>query len=198
MKKSVKSDDVATTGQFLGVVEEFLPDKRTTYVQDGNIYATKSGLINIDENQRKIKINTHQEKDRKTVRVGDIVIGTIVFLRKFSVGINFFTINRKVHFNSSYFGNIHVSNISNRYIKEIKDAFQITDIIRAKVVKENFNEYYLTTSGKNLGVIHADCVMCGTPLKKIGFNKMRCPFCGNFETRKLADDYGNVSINLIY
>lgn len=194
----MKNEEIVTTGQYLGVVEEFLPDKKTTYVKDGNIFATKSGLIHIDEKRRELEIKTHQEEDRKTVRIGDVVIGAIVFLRKFSVGLNFFTINNKIHFNSGYFGNIHVSNISNKFIKEIKDAFQITDIVRAKVVKKNFNEYFLTTAGKNLGVIHADCVMCGTTLEKAGFNKLRCPFCGNFETRKITDDYGNVSMSLKY
>ena len=186
------------TGQYLGVVEQFLPDKRTTFVKDGEIYATKTGMLQIDKDKRELEIKTHQEKERKTVRMGDIVIGTLVFLRKYSVGITFYIINRKLHFNSSYFGNIHVSNISNRYIKKIEEAFQKTDILRAKVSKQEFNEYELTTVGKNLGVIHADCSRCGTTLERIGFNKLRCPFCGNLETRKLAEDYGDVSSNLIY
>lgn len=192
-KKSIKNDDIVLTGQYLGVVEEFLPDKQSTFVKDGQIYATKTGLISIDNEKRKIEIKTHQEKDRKTVKVGDIVIGTILFLRQYSVGLNFYTINQKIHFNSSCFGNIHVSQISEKYIDKISDAFQITDIIRARVINLNFNEYNLSTSEKHLGVIYADCVICGTPLDKIGYNKLRCERCGNTETRKLADDYRNVS-----
>lgn len=195
-KKSLKNNDVVLTGQFLGVVEEFLPDKQSTFVKDGQIYASKSGLLNINDEKRVIEIKTHQEEDRKIAKVGDIVIGPILFLRQYSVGINFYTINRKIHFNSNYFGNIHVSQISDRYIEKIQDAFQITDIIRAKITELNFNEYNLSTNGKNLGVIHADCVICGTPLVKIGRNKLRCERCGNQETRKLADDYGNVSETL--
>ncbi|TFF95758.1 MAG: hypothetical protein EU544_02085 [Promethearchaeota archaeon] len=198
MKEIVKDGEIVATGQYLGVVEQFLPDKRTTFVKDGEIYATKTGMLQIDKDKRELEIKTHQEKERKTVRMGDIVIGTLVFLRKYSVGITFYIINRKLHFNSSYFGNIHVSNISNRYIKKIEEAFQKTDILRAKVSKQEFNEYELTTVGKNLGVIHADCSRCGTTLERIGFNKLRCPFCGNLETRKLAEDYGDVSSNLIY
>ena len=198
MKKSVKNNGIATTGQYLGVVEEFLPNKKSTFVKNGQIFATKTGLININDNKREININTHQEEKRKTINLGDVVIGTIVFLRRLSVGINFFTINNKLHFNSGFFGNIHVSNISNKYIKEITEAFQITDIIRARITKQNLSEYYLTTTGKDLGVIHADCMICGTTLQKIGYNKLKCPFCGNFEIRKLADDYGNVSTQLIF
>ena len=195
VKKTIKNNDYVFTGQYLGVVEEFLPDELSTFVKGGEIFATKTGMISIDQ-KRKIEIQTHQDEDRKTVINGDLVIGTIVFLRKFSVGINFFTINQKLHFNSSYLGNIHVSQISNKYVEKVKDAFQITDIVRAKVIEQNFNEYTLSTVGKDLGVIAADCSICGTKLQKIGFNKLKCPTCASVENRKLANDYGNVNQNL--
>jgi len=198
MEDKVKNNDIVITGQYLGVVEEFLPDKQSTYVRDGQIYATKSGILNIDKHKRRISVKSHHEEDRKTVKIGDIVIGTILFLRQYSVGTNFHTINSKIHFNSSYFGNIHVSQISNKYVEKITDAFQITDIVRAKVIKQDQNEFGLSTTGNNFGVLHADCVICGTTLEKIGFNKLRCSRCGNVEHRKLANDYGNVSEQLRY
>ncbi|MFW9900836.1 MAG: exosome complex RNA-binding protein Csl4 [Candidatus Thorarchaeota archaeon] len=195
-KKTPKDGDVIITGDYLGVVEEFLPDKQSTYTKEGKIYATKTGLISIDNKARKIEISTHQEKDRKIVKIGDTVIGVILFLRLYSVGISFYTINKKIHFNSNYFGNIHVSQISDKYVEKIQDAFQITDIVRARVVEQEYNEYKLSTTGKHLGVIYADCVICGNSLTKIGYNKLKCERCGNVETRKLANDYGNVTNNL--
>lgn len=198
MEKEIENKDIVITGQYLGVVEEFLPDKQSSYVRDGKIYATKTGIILIDKNKKEIEIKSHQEENRKTVKIGDIVIGTILFLRQYSVGLNFHTINNKLHFNSSYFGNIHVSQISHKYVEKISDAFQITDILRAKVVEQTTNEFKLSTVGNNLGVIHADCVICGTTLEKIGQNKLRCNRCGNVEMRKLANDYGNVNESLRY
>jgi len=195
-KKSLKDGDIIVTGDYIGVVEEFLPDKQSTFTKEGKIYATKTGMINVNDQERKIEISTHQEKDRKVVKVGDTVIGTILFLRQYSVGISFYTINKKIHFNSSCFGNIHVSQISDRYVEKIRDAFQITDIVRARVLEQNYNEFKLSTTGKHLGVIYADCVICGNPLTKIGYNRLRCDRCGNQETRKLANDYGNVTNNL--
>ena len=195
-KKSPKDGDIIITGDYLGVVEEFLPDKQSTFTKEGKIYATKTGMITIDNKERKIEISTHQEKDRKVVKIGDIVIGVILFLRLYSVGISFYTINKKIHFNSSYFGNIHVSQISDKYVEKIYDAFQITDIVRARVVEQEINEYKLSTTGKHLGVIYADCSICGNPLSKISYNKLKCERCGNVESRKLANDYGNVTNNL--
>ncbi|MHA1466960.1 MAG: exosome complex RNA-binding protein Csl4 [Promethearchaeota archaeon] len=197
MKETVKNKDVVITGQFLGVVEEFLPDEQTTFVKAGKIHATKTGTVSIND-KRKIEVITHDENNRKTVKIGDIVIGTVAFLRKFSVGMHFYTINQKIHFNSSNFGNIHISQISNKYIEKIIEAFQITDIVRAKVIEQNGTEYKLSTSGRDLGVIHADCSICGTTLDKSKdrFDKLTCSLCGNIEYRKIANDYGNVESNL--
>ena len=178
--------------------EEYLPDKQTTYVKEGQIYATKTGIVKIDKDRRAIEILSYQEENRKTVKMGDSIIGTIRFLRLYSVGIGFATINRRIQFNNSYFGNIHVSHISKRFIERISDAFQITDIVRAKVIRLEENEYSLSTVENNLGVIHADCSICGTTLEKIGHDKLRCSRCGNVENRKLASDYGNVTENLKY
>ena len=136
MKESAKNNDIVLTGQYLGVVEEYLPDKQSTYVREGQIYATITGIVKIDKNRRAIEIMSHQDEDRKILKIGDIIIGTIRFLRLYSVGISFATINNKIHFNSSYFGNIHVSHISRRFIEKISDAFQITDIVRAKVIRQ--------------------------------------------------------------
>ena len=198
MKESVKNNEIALTGQYLGVVEEYLPDKQSTYVREGQIYATKTGIVNINKDRRAIEIKSYQEEDRRTVKINDLVIGTLLFLRLYSVGISFATINNKIHFNSSYFGNIHVSHISHKFIEKISDAFQITDIVRAKVIRQEQNEYRLSTVGKNFGVIHADCSICGTTLEKIGVDRLRCPRCGNVENRKLASDYGNVTESLRY
>ena len=198
MKESAKNNEIALTGQYLGVVEEYLPDKQSTYVREGQIYATKTGIVNINKDSRSIEIKSYQEEDLRTVKINDIVIGTLLFLRLYSVGISFATINNKIHFNSSYFGNIHVSHISHKFIEKISDAFQITDIVRAKVIRQEQNEYSLSTVGKNFGVIHADCSICGTTLEKIGVDRLRCPRCGNVENRKLASDYGNVTERLRY
>ena len=72
-KKSYKDKDIVLTGQYLGVVEEFLPDKQSTFIKDGKIFASKTGTINVNDQERKIEISTHQEKDRKVVKVGDTV-----------------------------------------------------------------------------------------------------------------------------
>ncbi|GAH92051.1 unnamed protein product, partial [marine sediment metagenome] len=46
--------EIVLTGQYLGVGEEYLPDKLSTYVRDGQIFATKAGIVIIDEERRAI------------------------------------------------------------------------------------------------------------------------------------------------
>ncbi len=195
MTKSVENNEIVITGQFLGVVEEFLPDKNSTYIKEGKIYSTKTGIASIDFKKRKIEIRTYQEKDRKVIWIGDEVIGIIAFIRQYSVGLRLYSINQKLLLSTLYFGNIHVSQISNKYVEKISEAFQKTDIVRAHVIEQKAKEYSLSTVGQNLGVIHTDCVMCGTPLDKIGFNKLKCERCGNIENRKLASNY-RIAVNV--
>ncbi len=190
-KEKAKSD-IVITGDKLGVVEEFLPDKYSTYIKNGEIHASKAGLVHLDKQKCEIEVRTHQEEQRKTVREGDTVFGTVAFLRKYSIGVLFYSINGKLLLNSTYMGNIHVSQISRKYVENIIEAFQLTDIIRAKVISQDGTEYSLSTVGKELGVVHADCTICGHPLDKIDYDKLRCSRCGHVETRKLADDYRNV------
>ena len=65
VKKTVKDKEIVVTGQYLGVVEEFLPDEQSTFIKEGQIFATKTGMISVDDKKREIEIKTLQEKDRK-------------------------------------------------------------------------------------------------------------------------------------
>lgn len=196
MTKKVKNGDYASIGQRLGVVEEYLPDKKSTYSDNGVIYATQSGIININTDKKKISIKNLNKEDSQTLEIGDTVIGIVTFIRKYSVGIKIYVINNKVNYSSGNLGNIHVSQISKSYIEKIEDAFRKTDIIRAKVSKLKYSEVDLSTEGVNLGVTSADCSRCGAPLYKIKKDLLKCQVCENVEKRKLASDFGTVQTRL--
>ena len=95
-------------------------------------------------------------------------------------------------------GLIHVSELADKFVKNVErlEEFGWYWKIRARIVEQNFNEYKLTTASNNLGVIYTDCVICGNPLDRIGPNRLRCSRCGSVETRKLANDFGNVEDSL--
>lgn len=197
MNKKVKAGDSVEIGDPLGVVEEYLPDKFSAYAKDGIIYATKSGKVNIDLNRKKISVKGENQKHVPALKIGDVIIGIVTFVRKYSVGITIEVVNNRVMFNSNFFGNVHVSQISNSYIEKVEDGFQKTDIIRARVTKLKYNEIDMSTDSKNLGVVAADCPFCGTTLEKIKNNLLKCPLCQSMEKRKLADDYDSIDTRLI-
>lgn len=197
MTNNTKNGEYASIGQRLGVVEEYLPDKNSTYADKGVIYATRSGAIHIDSHKKKISVKEPDESKRQKMKIGDIVIGIINFVRKYSVGVKIYIINNNVKFFSGNLGNVHVSQISRNYVEKIEDAFQKTDILRAKVSKLNYNEVDLVTDQPNLGVISADCSRCGGPLYLIKRDLLKCEICENVEKRKLANDYGSVKTRLI-
>ncbi len=197
MTNNTKNGEYASIGQRLGVVEEYLPDKNSTYADKGVIYATRSGAIHIDSHKKKISVKEPDESKRQKMKIGDIVIGIINFVRKYSVGVKIYIINNNVKFFSGNLGNVHVSQISRNYVEKIEDAFQKTDILRAKVSKLNYNEVDLVTDQPNLGVISADCSRCGGPLYLIKRDLLKCEICENIEKRKLANDYGSVKTRLI-
>ena len=198
MTKNTKDGEYAFIGQRLGVVEEYLPDKKSTYADKGVIYATRSGRIYIDSHKKKISVKRFDERKRQNMIIGDIVIGMINFVRKYSVGVEVYIINNNVKFYSGYLGNVHVSQISRNYIEKIEDALQKTDIIRARVSKLKYNEVNLVTDQPNLGVISADCSRCGAPLYRTKRDLLKCEICENVEKRKLANDYGSVKTRLIF
>lgn len=197
MTNNIKNGEYASIGQRLGVVEEYLPDKNSTYADKGVIYATRSGAIHIDSHKKKISVKEPDESKRQKMKIGDIVIGIIKFVRKYSIGVEVYIINNNLKFFSGNLGNVHVSQISRNYVEKIEDAFQKTDILRAKVSKLNYNEVDLVTDQPNLGVISADCSRCGGPLYLIKRDLLKCEICENVEKRKLANDYGSVKTRLI-
>jgi exosome complex component CSL4 len=171
-------------------IEEYVPqDNKTVYEEDGRLFAAINGFLQIDSLKRTMNILSPTQTKRPTPKVGDFAIAQIDFIRKFTIGVTIFKINRKVLLDTNLVGNVHVSNVSNEYTDKISDVFERGDWIRAKIVKTGA-ELELTTDGPRLGVIRCHCTICGNEMEKRGRNLLQCPFCGKKEQRKLAADYG--------
>lgn len=179
-----------TVGELLGNIEEYVPqDEKSIYEEDGKLYAAVNGTLHIDPLKRTMNIIPATQPKRPIPKVGDYVIAQIDYMRKFTIGVTVFKINRKVLLDTNLSGNVHVSNVSNEYTDKISDVYERGDWIRAKIVKTG-TELELTTDGPRLGVIRCHCTICGNEMEKKGKNNLQCPFCGKKEQRKLASDYG--------
>jgi exosome complex component CSL4 len=186
---SANMNKYVTIGSELCNLEEYLGDSTTTYIEDGKIFAATPGFIQIDVKNRTIRVDNKTEKKRNIPQKGDTVIIMVDVIRKHSAGCTIFKLNHKL-IESGVIGNIHVSNMSKRYIENIFEAFQKTDIVRAQVVGREGRELKLSTSALNAGVIQSQCKYCGTMLVRKNRDQLSCNFCGNTERRIIAPDYG--------
>jgi len=178
-----------TPGEQLGVIEEFLPGSGT-YVDDGEIYASEAGALQLDARRREILIQPKTRRPR-VPKVGDIVVGQVVNASDKTLSMRVDQIDGE-ETNSGLTGIMHVSDIIRGYVKSVNDAYRVGDIVRARVISTKNREYHLTTEEDRLGVLKAACVYCGHPLT-LQRRRLRCSNCGEVGQRKIASDFGKES-----
>ncbi|HME51291.1 MAG TPA: exosome complex RNA-binding protein Csl4 [Candidatus Lokiarchaeia archaeon] len=184
-----QSDEIVAVGDFLGVVEEYIPGFGT-YESDGKIFSSFVGYKRVDRQRLEISIEPAKKKEIIVPQIGDVVICEVVMARKQSAMVHIFKIRNHFLFDT-YPGMVHVSNMSQNYLNNVEEGFRPTDIIRAKIIGKNFTEYELSTKYPELGCIHCECISCGSVLQRDG-NQLVCNTCGFPNPRKIAKDYGHV------
>jgi len=167
----VKSGDIVVPGEQLCVIEELSPSYGT-YEKDGIVYAAAPGAVSMDLKERCIKvltevINAYEQRAEISMvkRNDEDIPGGIV-------------------------GEIHISNVTRRYVKSMHDVMRMNDIVRAKAINTHKIPTVLSVVGPELGVILAYCSKCGNPLTLTTHNNMFCLRCENRETREVTSDYG--------
>ncbi len=169
-------------GDFLGYAEEYIPGYGV-YEEDGKLFAAAAGKAVVEDKTIKvIPVKTIPEIEKN-----DVIIGRVVDTRSSFAMVE---IARKEgseralrHYDRGF---LHISNMSDGYLKNVEDGVRYMDIIRARVIDSNLK---LSIKEREMGVIRAICEKCGTPLQKMK-DKLKCPECGNVEKRKVSEYYG--------
>lgn len=174
-------------GDVVGSAEEFVPGE-CTYVRGGVIYASTAGLVDIDPETKSASVIPKTNAPPKLCH-GDIVVGEVVDLKDSLVVVSLAF--KKGYENrplSDEEATIHISNVRNSYVKDLRQMFSLRDILKAKIIDER--QRRLSTGDEDLGVVKAYCNRCMTGLvRKDG--RLVCPSCANTETRKLSTSYGS-------
>ena len=186
--KELKTGDYVVPGDEIGVIEMYFPGKGT-YERDGKIYASTLGVLQINKKDRIISV-----KSKKTPipEPDDIVIGRVDTIKK-QVAIVDINNNNRFDARSTFSADLHISNVSKSYIDNISDVFKPYDVIRAKVINNKDTFFQITTASSSLGVILAFCTICGSVLELRGKN-LFCKTCNRLEQRKIAKDYGSMTL----
>jgi len=183
-------------GDMIGTAEEFISNNNT-FKYGGNIYSSATGQVKVNNKTRAISVVSETDIP-PMLRNGDVVIGRVNDLRSSVALVEIAMIEGKGEREIVNLlpAAIHVSNVKESYVKSLDYEFSPFDLVRAKVI--DVKAMRLSTSGNNLGVVKAYCSKCNGDMEKQLNNgnkgiKLKCPVCGNIESRKLAANYGNFS-----
>lgn len=177
-------------GDEVAVEEEYLAAEGT-FAEDGVIYASQIGVLELDDDNCVARVVCQNPPN--VLREGDVVYAIVADIRNTMATADVVAkdgVERGL--GGETYATIHVSKISPGYTDDVSKELRKGDYIRARVtgIKPSLQ---LTTKDEHLGCIRALCSKCKTELVRKG-NGLHCPECKYTSPRKLADDYGDVKI----
>jgi exosome complex component CSL4 len=176
-------------GELVAVSEEFMAGDGT-YDQDGKIYSSFVGEVDLDTQQKVARVKAFNPPVQ--LKVGDVVYGTVRDLKETMAMITLFQAegtDRAITGETE--ASLHISKISSGYTESIRNELRKTDIIRGVVIQIS-PSLQLATDRDNLGVLRALCARCRSQLARKG-RDLYCENCERSESRKTAGDYSDPS-----
>lgn len=182
-------------GDVLASENEYLAGRGTFVDEEGNIRASVIGKVQKDNRKKEISV-----KGKLVLpQVGDIAIGIVTDVKEKLVVVDLKEVRgldnsqRRLTKTSAI---IFIANLSQAYLDNPRQVLRIGDLIKAEIIDEKGDVYFLSTKGPNYGALLSLCGNCRSKLfekskdlKLRDCSVMVCPKCGAIETRKVAKDY---------
>lgn len=184
------NSELVFPGEEVAVEEEYLASDGT-FAEDGVIYASQVGILELDDDNCVARVISSNPPN--LLREGDIVYGVVADIRNTMATADVVAkdgVDRTL--GGETYATIHVSKISQGYTDDVGKELRKGDYIRARVTGTK-PSLQLTTKDNHLGVIRSLCGRCKTEMVRKG-DGLFCPECRYSTPRKLADDYGDVKI----
>lgn len=176
-------------GDEVAVAEEFMPAEGT-YEYDGKILSSLAGELQLDQEEKVAKV--FPKNPLVELKNGDSVFCRITDVRASMAICEIFAAEgREREITGETSATIHVSKLSSEYVQDVGREFRPGDLIRAKVIQTR-PSVQLSTQEPHFGVVKALCRKCRCPLTRQG-KSLKCEPCERVESRKLADDYGDIN-----
>ncbi len=178
---------LVSVGDRLATIEEFIAGPGTYQWIDGYIRASVLGALQIDLAQRVISVRNFRSKPAYP-RPGDNVLGVVDSLSDDIAFIEIFLVENRDVKSAKFTGILHVSQVSDKYVKSLYEALGLGDIVRARVLN-NRSPFQLSTKTNQYGVVLAFCNKCGGVMKRRDSETLQCASCGSIEARKISLKY---------
>lgn len=175
-------------GMKVGVIEEYLYDKKMLYEDAGVIRSKFLGYIIRNMNERRISVKAL--RFIKIPKVGDEVIGRIYNVSGVYGYVKIFYVVGKKEFMDREF---HAIVYPHRKVTSIREIYDVGDYIYAVISSIINRAIHLSINKDIYGVIESRCNNCGGIYKVIGRDRVKCLKCGNIGRKKLSKFYGKVA-----
>jgi exosome complex component CSL4 len=175
-------------GEEVAESEEYLPAEGT-YEEDGKVYAAAMGELELDNDEKVARVRPFNPIAE--LKPGDFVFCAVTDVRNCMAICDVVAIEgREREISGETSATIHISKLSSDYVQDASREVRPSDLIRAKVIQAK-PSVQLTTAGPHLGVVKALCKRCRAPMTRKD-KSLYCANCERNESRKIADDYGDV------
>lgn len=172
-------------GDEVAIAEEYMSGEGT-YEQDGKIYASAVGELDLDPKEKVAKVIL--ENPPIVLQEGDVVIAEVTDTKPAMAICSIIAQEGKPRaVSSETLASVHVSKLASSYVEDAGDVVRPGDLIRATVIQAE-PSVQLSTAGPHFGVVRALCSRCRSPLERRG-RGLYCERCDRTENRKIADDY---------
>jgi len=188
-----EDEEFVIPGDRVGTVEEVIPGWGT-YEEEGVVYSKGLGSLNVDMDEMKATVRSI--KKPAVIQKRDVIIARIKDIRSsmvVAVAVHIVGNDRQIA--GETIASLHVSKVSTEYVEDIRRMFRIGDYIRALVIQAK-PSVQIATDGRDFGVLRALCMQCRTSMRRDG-RSLKCPECGRIESRKLANDFGDLDLKKI-
>jgi exosome complex component CSL4 len=184
----VESGDFVLPGAEVGFSEEVMPGEGT-YEEEGKIFASITGTVNLDSKERKVKVEPKTSAPPE-LKNGDIIVGSIWDIMPQVAVVDIVKIKGNERALAGRIsGGLHISKIKDSYVSEISSELGYGDIILAKITNVNRKPIDLSIIDNDLGVIKSYCERCSAPLE-LKDGKVTCNDCKRTPHKKLSSEYG--------
>jgi exosome complex component CSL4 len=175
--------EITFPGDLLGVIEEVSPGEGS-YEEDGNVRSSTIGKVFYDMINRRSNVLSPKKSLMVTLRKAKYVYGIVNLIKEDVANVDIVSVEEK--FITPISGLLHISQISNKRLNSILEAIRVGDVIKAKPLTFS-PPISLTIKQKDLGVIFAQCSVCGHMMTKLDEEHLKCVYCGNVEQRKVGN-----------